>query len=393
MRAAARVLQQLEATLEFMHEQRRSALFRAVRALIGGGALWLSSLGRSLDDATAAKHGIKAIDRLLGNTALHTQRHEIYAALARTLLRGRRQAVVLVDTTELRPGVCALTAALAMQGRSIPLLAQVRSKRTIGKRPSIRTFLRALQRVLPLDVEPILVTDAGFESPWFDQVAEMGWHYVGRVRHQTKFEIDDGYWVGAKELHRCAGHHARHLGYLRFPRHRPRARRLVVSPLPKHQGRTRRNIRGRKGRTVNDRRCAKSAREPWLLCTSLQCRSWVIVDIYAQRMQIEQNYRDTKNHRWGWRLDQSRSRSNARLEVLMLIAAIAMFVVLAFGCFAERNALHKRFQANTLYRRRVLSFFTLGIFTLRDRHLALMPALRELIAEIRRRLYALRLAS
>ena len=109
-------------------------------------------------------------------------------------------------------------------------------------------------------------------------------------------------------------------------------------------------------------------------------------------MQIEQNYRDTKNHRWGWRLDQSLSRSNARLEMLLLIAALAMLVVLAFGCFAEVNGLHKRFQANTHYRRRVLSFFTLGIFVLRDRHLALMPDPQALMAEIRRRIYGLRLA-
>jgi hypothetical protein len=393
VRATQRILQQLDGTLDFMHEQRRGALLRAVRALIVGGALWLSALGRSCDDAIAAKHSIKAIDRLLGNAALYAQRHQIYAALASTLLRGRRQAVVLVDATEIRPGVCALTASLAMEGRSIPLYAQVRSKRSIGKRASISGFLRGLQRVLPHDVAPILVTDAGFESPWFDQVVELGWDYVGRVRHQTKFEIDDAHWVSAKALHRCAGYHARDLGQLRFPRHRPRARRLVISALPKHQRRTRRNTRGRKGRSANDRRCAKSAREPWLLCTSLQCRSRIIVDIYAQRMQIEQNYRDTKNHRWGWRLDQSRSRSNARLEILMLIAAIAMFVVLALGCFAERNALHKRFQANTLYRRRVLSFFTLGIFVLRDRHLAFTPAPHELLAEIRRRLYALPLAA
>jgi hypothetical protein len=389
VRATSRILQQLEGTLDFVHEQRRDALFRAVRALIHGGALWLSALGRSLDDSIAAKHAIKAMDRLLGNGALHAQRHRIYAALSSALLRGRRQAVVLVDITEIRPGTCTLTASLAMEGRSIPLFAQVRSKRAISKRTSIRAFLRGLQQVLPTEIEPILVTDAGFESPWFDQVAELGWHYVGRVRHQTKFDIDDQHWVGVKTLHRCAGHHARDLGLLRFPRHRPRTRRVVVSAFPKPQGRTRTNTRGRKGRTVTDRRCAKSAREPWLLATSLQCRSRVIVNIYAQRMQIEQNYRDTKNHRWGWRLDQSRSRSNARLEMLMLIAALAMFVVLAVGCFAERNALHKRFQANTLYRRRVLSFFTLGLFVLRDRHLVLMPAPRALWAEIRRRIYAL----
>lgn len=107
-------------------------------------------------------------------------------------------------------------------------------------------------------------------------------------------------------------------------------------------------------------------------------------------MQIEQNYRDTKNHRWGWRLNQSRSRSRARLEILLLIGAIAMFVVLAFGCLAERNGLHKRFQANTHYRRRVLSFFTLGLFVLRDTSIHLGASLSALLAEFRSRIFVLR---
>jgi hypothetical protein len=392
VRASRRVLQQLEETLGFVHAQRRTALLRAVGALLNGGALWLTALGRTLGDGVRAKHGIKSVDRLLGNTALHAEHLELYAALARPLLKGRDAAVVLVDSTELRPGVCALTASLAMEGRGVPLCALVRSKRSISKRRSISAFLRMLQQVLPADVKPILVTDAGFQSPWFDQVVALGWHYVGRVRHKTRFEIDDGHWVGAQELHGLAGSHPRDLGYLRFPRQSPYARRVVVAASPRHKGRARRNMRGRKGRTYNDRRCAKSAREPWLLATSLTCRSREVVAIYTQRMQIEQNYRDTKNHRWGWRLDQSRSRSNARLEILMLIAAIAMFVVLAVGCFAERNALNKHYQANTLYRRRVLSFFTLGLFVLRERRPVLFPSLRQLLCEIRGRIYGLRYA-
>jgi hypothetical protein len=392
VRASARVLQQVSSALGFVHAQRRSALLRAVGALIGGGALWLSALGRAIDDPIAPKHAIKAVDRVLGNKALHRQHEAIYAALAALMLRGQQLVVVLVDITDVRPGTCALTASVAMQGRSIPLYALVRSKHSIRKRSTAQAFLQGLRRVLPPAVRPVLVTDAGFESPWFDQVAELGWDYVGRVRNRTKFLLEDR-WVGVHTLHRCAGRHARCLGQLRFPRDRPRLRRLVLSAMPKAKGRTRKNTQGRKGRRKNDYRCAKSAREPWLLATSLGCSSRLVVDIYAQRMQIEQNYRDAKNHRWGWRLNQTRSRSNARLQMLLLIAAISMLVVLAFGCFAESHALHKRYQANTLYRRRVLSFFTLGRFALHDRHLELTPSPSRLLSEIRRRIYRLRIAA
>lgn len=385
MRAAARVLHHVEGALGFVHQQRRAALLRAVRALLKGGALWLSALGRSIDDPLTHKHAIKAIDRVLGNRALQLLRVDIYAAMISLLLRRKQRVVVLVDITEFRPGICALTAALAMNGRGVPLYDQVRSKKTLQKPASIRAFLRALQRILG-DVRPVLVTDAGFESPWFDLVVEHGWDYVGRVRHQTKF-LRGGHWVGVKVLHRLATSRTRCLGWLPFPRQRPCPRRLVLSPRVLLKGRTRKNTRGRKRRTHNDRRCSKSAREPWLLATSLQGSSHAVVTLYAQRMQIEQNYRDTKNHRWGWRFNQTRSRSNQRLEMLLLIGAIATFVVLGFGALAEKLQLHKRYQANTLYRRRVLSFFTLGLFVLRDRYAPLVPAPRPFLSEFRRNVF------
>ena len=387
MRAFERVLQRVEATLVFVHMQRRCALLRAVRALLCGGALWLSALGRAVQGPVAPKHAIKMIDRLLGSRALHRQRLDIYAALAGMLLRGIREVVVLVDITEIRPGLCALTASVAMDGRSVPILDRVRRKKTISKRGSFAAFLRDLQRVLPSTVTPVIVTDAGFESPWFDQVCAMGWHYVGRVRHQTKFLLDRE-WVGVRTLHRRARPWVQNLGELPFPRHRPRPRRLVLAQRPEPKGRKRINAHGRRGRTASDKRCRQSAREPWVLATSLSCASHVVVSTYALRMQIEQNYRDTKNHRWGWRLDQSRSRSNERMEMLLLIAAIAMTIVLAVGCAAERAGLHKLYQANTVLHRRVLSFFTLGQFVLRRlREWPTGPT--RLFAEIRCRIHRL----
>jgi hypothetical protein len=388
VRALERVLQRVDATLFFVHKQRRSALLRAVHALLCGGALWLSALGRAVQGPVAPKHAIKMIDRLLGSRALHRQRLEVYAALAGLLLRGMRQVVVLVDITEIRPGLCALTASVAMDGRGVPILDRVRRKKTISKRASFGAFLRDLQRVLPSTVTPVIVTDAGFESPWFDQVCAMGWHYVGRVRHQTRFLLDCE-WVGVKTLHRRARPWVQNFGELPFPRHRPRPRRIVLSPRPEAKGRTRLNTLGRKARTYNDKRCRKSALEPWVLATSLRCASHVVVSIYALRMQIEQNYRDTKNHRWGWRLDQSRSRSHQRMELLLLIAAIAMCIVLAFGCAAERAKMNKLYQANTVLDRRVLSFFTLGQFVLRSGHSAWTPSPRRLFAEIRSRIWQL----
>lgn len=360
MRALQTLQYRLRSGLSDIHAQRRQALFRVVEALLKGGMLWLSALGRFRCDPGQDKHGIKAVDRLLGNRALYRQRHVFYRALASWLLRVKRQPIVLVDITEIRAGVCALTASVALSGRSVPLYGIVRKKKTISRRRTLVTFLNDLAAILPDGVIPIVVTDAGFESPWFDEVHQRGWHYVGRVRHRTRF-LWHGQWLSAQELHALAATRARNLGSVPFPRHKPRARRLVLSRQRIHKGRRRNNTCRRKGRTANDRRCEKGAREPWLLATSLSCNPAQVVEIYSTRMQIEQNYRDTKSHRWGWQLSLSGSRSNARLEMLLLIAVIATVAVLAVGAIAEHTKHHFRYQANTTRHRRVLSWFTIGV--------------------------------
>lgn len=363
MHAPWTLQRRLHAGLTFMHAQRQQALWRAVEALLVGGKLWLSGLGRFRCAPSQDKHGIKAIDRLLGSRPLHGELVGIYRAIAAWLLRGR-EPIVLVDITEIRPGVCALTAALALSGRSLPIYGMVRRKKTITRRRTLSTFLNRLGSVMPDDVTPIVVTDAGFESPWFDEVEQRGWHYVGRVRHRTRF-LYRGQWSSAQDLHSLATSRARSLGSVPFPRQKPRARRLVLSKQRTSKGRVRSNTRRRKGRTANDRRCEKAAREPWLLATSLSCTASTVVQIYAMRMQIEQNYRDTKSHRWGWQLSMSGSRSNQRLEILLLISALGLLAVLAAGAIAELSNHHWRYQANTERSRRVLSWFALGVLILR----------------------------
>jgi hypothetical protein len=48
------------------------------------------------------------------------------------------------------------------------------------------------------------------------------------------------------------------------------------------------------------------------------------VQLYRQRMQIEETFRDLKCHRWGFGLRYARCNSAARLEVLLLLGAGAV---------------------------------------------------------------------
>jgi hypothetical protein len=350
--------------ISFLHAARAQALVRAVVALISGRRLWLTALGRSWPTAAHRKHAIKAVDRLLGNGRLHRERFSVAAALVSWILPRQCQPVVLVDTMEIREKVVAVTASLAHAGRSFPIwsttISALRANAAQGRR-----FLKELGRVLPQGCRPILVTDAGFESAWLTEVDRLGWDYVCRVRGQTKF-LYRGTQVGCPQLHRLASGRARNLGSISFPLSSPTPRRLLLSRVPKSKHRRVKTRRG-PGNDSNYKHYRKNAHEPLLLTTSLTCRPSQVVAIYSLRMQIEESFRDLKCHRWGWSLRHCRSRSRARLEILLLVASIALVIQQLVGLAGEACGLSHRHQANTVRERRVLSVFLLGAYLVATR--------------------------
>ena len=96
-----------------------------------------------------------------------------------------------------------------------------------------------------------------------------------------------------------------------------------------------------------------------------------VVAIYALRMQIEETFRDTKSHRFGWSFEDAGSRSDRRLNNLLLIAVLGAYVTIVFGIAAEEQHVHVGLRANTIRHRRVFSLFFLG------RTVMSMPGLYE----------------
>lgn len=371
MRAAEILHDQLRRSVDGMHAARWSALWRVVLALIGGRKLWLTALGRSLAAETSPKHAIKAVDRLLGNRRLHDERVAVSAALAKAIVGDRGCVIVLVDTVEIRHKVVGFVASVAHHGRSLPIWSTV-VKALRPNAACCRAFLDGLASVLPNGCHPVLVTDGGFESNWFEEVEARGWDYVGRVRGQTAFS-DGGQRYRCKDLHTLAGRRAKNLHGLAFPMTKPRSRRLVLSKMPVSKHRRRRTRRGVDNDT-NYRHYRKNAHEPLILTTSLTCSPQAVVDVYRARMQIEQNFRDLKNHRWGWSLRHCGSNDKRRVELLLMIGSIATFVQHVVGLAGECEGLQRRYQANTVRHRRVLSVFVLGGLLLTSTSAVSLPA-------------------
>jgi hypothetical protein len=127
--------------------------------------------------------------------------------------------------------------------------------------------------------------------------------------------------------------------------------------------------------------------DPWLLATSLPHRRHLakhLVKLYALRMQIELTFRDHKGLRWGWQLAYTGSRSTPRLEVLVLIGTLAMFITWLVGLAADARDWTRHVQVNTVRRRRrVLSIVFLGRQLLNSSRLpltkqALLDSMRKL---------------
>ena len=72
-------------------------------------------------------------------------------------------------------------------------------------------------------------------------------------------------------------------------------------------------------------------------------------------MRIEETFRDQKCPRFGWGLDDARTKNVNRINVLLMLAAVAHYVALLIGTAAEARDIQKRFQANTVRTRRSLS--------------------------------------
>ena len=348
----ARILRRVVESCRSIHQARMLALVAAVESLIRGGRLTLTGIGRSYSSSTP-KHSIKRADRLVGNHRLWGERLIILRALAKYAVRGIARPVVLIDWTGVGREQWALVAAVPILGRALPILFEVHPQRRYGNRRVQEQFLQRLDAVLPVRSRPIIVADAGFRRPFYRAVDKLGWGFVIRVR----------------------GAHMR-LGPTRTPIRTWFAKATSVAQDLGHMvllGRDDLQVRavlGAKPSTFHRRKTdyqRTKAAEPWLLATNLWHHSpSQITEIYASRMKIEESFRDTKNPRYGWAFEFARSDSAQRLEVLLLVGALATFVCVMVGIVGEQLGLTRRLQANTIRDRRVLSLFQAGRYLFND---------------------------
>lgn len=348
------------------HQYRMDAVISMVDALLKGRVLTVTGLGRSLSGKPAPKHQIKKADRLIGNPHLHHERTAFYQALISLTIGNMKRPVILVDWSDVSDDRAfqKLRASVAVEGRALTLYEEVHEQSKSANRGVQSRFLGTLHRLLPVKCQPIIVTDAGFKNPWFKAVQALGWDFVGRVGGHIMIKQADSeqIWTRVERVFETATGRARYYGEVELAR---------ANPLQCHAYLLKRKPAGRIKKTHFGKKCAmkhslKNAhreRTPWLLITSLNGGSAItktVMGLYKSRMQIEEAFRDLKNHRYGFSFRDCMTRQRARLENLLLIGALATFVAWMVGKVAEMKNIHRQYQANTIRSRNVLSTFYIG---------------------------------
>jgi len=353
-----------------VHLKRLAALLACVSAALLGQRITLSELGRALPSRARVKHSIKRVDRLLGNRQLAAERFDIYQAIARLLVADVQRPVILVDWSDLTADRRwqLLRAALPVGGRALTLYEEVHPLRHFANRRVHGAFLRTLKALLPEDTVPILITDAGFRGPWFKAASQLGWHWIGRVRNRDYMRPQGApTWAGCKSLYAKASVRPQALGAHELVRSNPVACNLyLVKHRKKH--RVNKSVFGKRVQSNQSRKQERAQREPWLLAASPSLaglEATEVVNFYAQRMQIEEAFRDLKCDRYGLGFELNLSRGQKRIAALLLIASLALLVLWRIGSAARARNLQRHYQSNTRRTRPVLSVFYLACLLIR----------------------------
>ena len=266
---------------------------------MAGQMLTLSRLARGLTGQGTHKEALKRVDRLLGNARIAREAEVIAAALLRTWCqRAELPLVIAVDWYEVAPGgaLVELRAVLTRKGmgRGLTIYQQVYPLAQLGNAHAERRLLEQLREWVPRHVPVIITSDAGFRRPWFTAVQRLGWDWIGRVRGGVCISRDGVQWKDARAwLGKATAKHAAGInaGCAPIPFYlRPgavSAPRAVGEALCATRSRFETEGAPRSASQRSEHGCSRTSRSSALSGRGNR-------RMYGWRMQIEENYSDSK---------------------------------------------------------------------------------------------------
>jgi len=344
----------IECQLRALHAARRRLLRELVVAVIAGSFLSQSHLARGLASSACTKQAIKRVGRFIDNPRLAQEACQVGEALIAVLSGMSRCLVIAVDWSSASPGgkFVELRAAVTWPGagRSLPVYQRLYPMAQLSDPAAEFELLDTLRSWISSSVKVIVITDAGFRRPWFRHVERLGWSWIGRIRRGASLYSPHQGWQSVADWFERATSLAVRTSDCQLTR-RWKFSCDVVLYRQRPKGRRQCGSQGRPTKHKAAREARQSGREPWLLAHSPSLtqshRPDEIVALYSRRMQIEENFRDSKSPVFGMGFSVGRARAENRLHGLLLIGVVAAFVMWHIGQLAETEGLHRRFRLTT----------------------------------------------
>lgn len=311
---------------------------KQIESIVHGtiGALYADRAGVAAIGRAAAKrrgvsdkHSIKQFDRYLSNDKIAFG--IVFDEWVPYVVGPRKEIVVAMDWTEYAlDGHSTIAISMVTRhGRATPLVwLTVPTDKLKNRRASYEDrALMLLANALACGVRVTVLADRGFGDIELYNLLDKGirFDFVIRFRGCIKVTSADGEERAAHAWVRASG----------------KARRLLGPKLTGSKHPVTAVV------VVHDRRM----KEPWCLATSRDDDPASIVALYGRRFQVEENFRDTKDRRFGLGLYDTRIGNVARRDRMLLVIALAVVIATLLGAAGEQMGLDRLLRANTATKR------------------------------------------
>jgi len=312
------------------HRQRLALL---VTGLLLARHTALPRLAAQLRRVTPTAHADSIERRLRRTLADPTLATAVFEALVRTSLRGlpAGRCLLLLDDTQQTTHCILSTLALAYGSRALPLAWCRWSGKLHGTYwQQIDHLFDEAARLLPPQVQPVVVADRGIASPMLIRLIQQhGWDYVVRVTADTTMRVPEqpNQVVRLGQVLTEPSRVVVHLTGWVFQRRRQVWASVLISWQPGHT-------------------------DAWLLVSNLALGR-ELAHLYARRMQVEALFRDTKSGGFEWELSRVLRADRAQRLLLGVMLAIWCAVLLGEAAIraGEIPAYGRRDHAVSLVRR------------------------------------------
>ena len=323
-----------------LHKKRQQSIAFAAMGLLASESLFLHQMAEGLVDTRGGskKHATKQIDRLLSNKGVSVW--DLSAPWVKYVIGSQNKIMVALDWTSFAHdkqstlGLNLLTA----KGVSTPLLWKtVENKQIKHNRARYEDqLLSRLKDVVPQGVQVTLVADRGFADQKFFQFLadELQFDYIIRIKSNTTITHQDK--SGKASDYLGAEGRAVALKYVTITLKHYAVKQFVA---------------------VRD----KGMKAAWYLVSNTSQKTREIINCYAKRWKIEPYFRDLKDGRFGYGMQDTHIKSCERRDRLLLVLALSYLLIIILGQAGETIGFDKKLKVNTV-KTRTHSLFRQGQF-------------------------------